>query len=89
MSFPGTRRNFHICKYGLETGFFRTARIDPETDFIRAFPHMADAHLGKGFAVMGTFNLFPPESPLWPNRNNRDLLRLTPDAVERFILIFH
>ncbi len=56
MSFPGARRNFHICKYGLETGFFRTARIDAEPNLSGAFPHMADTHLGKVFTILGAFN---------------------------------
>ena len=50
MSFPGALRNLHIRKYGFETGFFRTACIDAETNLSGAFPHMADTHLGKSVA---------------------------------------
>ena len=56
MSFPGALRNLHICKYGFETGFFRTACIDAEPNLSGAFPHMADTHLGKVFTILGAFN---------------------------------
>ena len=67
MSFPGTFCDLHLGEYGFEAGILRTACIYPEPDLSRAFPHMADTHLGIVFAVPGAFNtiiVFPAAEPV-------------------------
>ena len=103
MSFPSALRNSHVRKYSLETGFLRTAGVNPEPDLPCTFPHMTYAHLGKAFAVPGTLDtiiVLPAAEPI-PHRlyirrdRCRGPIRITVVCHDRtkvlkgFILILH
>ena len=62
MCFPGTFRDLHVGKNSLKAGVLGAAGIDTELDLSAALPHVADAHLGKRFAILRTFHtivIFP------------------------------
>ena len=62
MCFPCAFRDLHVGKNGLKAGILRATGVDTEPDLSAAFPHVADAHLGERFAILGAFNaivIFP------------------------------
>ena len=66
---------FHISKDSRETGILRAAGIKSKTDPAGAFPHMADAHLGKVFTVPGAFDTIVIPAPVEPVPHDLDICR--------------
>ena len=56
MRHPLAFRNLHMGKSCLKGGLFRRAGIDSKADFLCPFPQVADPHLLKIHAILGTLD---------------------------------